>query len=242
VTAARTVATSGGWAHIAAVLSTAPDTGAAQQTVLRMRSALHRAQGDSALVGGQSAIALDTANAESAEEKLLIPLILGVVLIMLILLLRALVAPVILLLSVVLSYGAALGTAALLYRALGHPQIDRGLILFGFIFLVALGVDYTIFLMTRVREEVQRRGHRDGILSGLTVTGGVITSAGLVLAATFSVLAVLPVVGVLLDTFLVRTLLIPALSLDAGPRIWRPSHPETGSSSTAPHSQSVPRS
>jgi putative drug exporter of the RND superfamily len=155
--------------------------------------------------------------------KLLIPLILGVVLIMLMLLLRALVAPVILLLSVVLSYGAALGTAALLYRALGHSQIDRGLILFGFIFLVALGVDYTIFLMTRAREEVQRRGHRDGVLSGLTVTGGVITSAGLVLAATFSVLAVLPVVdslkeglliafGVLLDTFLVRTMLVPALT------------------------------
>ena len=253
VTAAQTAATSGGWTYITAVLSAAPDTGAAQQTVLRMRGALHRAGDGSALVGGQSAVDLDTGNAESAEEMLLIPLILGVVLLMLIVLLRALVAPVLLLLSVVLSYGGALGTAALLYRALGHPRIDRGLILFGFIFLVALGVDYTIFLMTRAREEVRRRGHRDGILSGLTVTGGVITSAGLVLAATFSVLAVLPVVdslqqglliavGVLLDTFLVRTLLIPALSLDVGPRIWRPSHPETGSSSTAPHSQSVQRS
>ena len=149
---------------------------------------------------------------------------------MLILLLRAVVAPIVLLLSVVLSYSAAVGTAALLFHALGHPHIDRGLLLMGFLFLVALGVDYTIFLMTRAREEAERRGHRDGVLTGLAVTGGVITSAGVVLAATFSVLAVLPVVsalqqgtlvavGVILDTFIVRSLLVPAVSLDIGQRM-----------------------
>jgi len=142
-----------------------------------------------------------------------------------------------LLVSVVLTYGAAVGAASLIFHALGHPQIDRSLFLIGFLFLVALGVDYSIFLMTRAREEVQRLGHRDGILVSLTLTGGVITSAGLVLAATFCVLAAIPTVGslqqglliavgVLLDTFLARSLLVPALALDIGPRIWRPGHPE----------------
>ncbi|MCT2588443.1 MMPL family transporter [Streptomyces sp. N2-109] len=235
-------AVAGGWAHISVVLDAAPDTGAARETVERMRTALGDAEGEaaSALVGGQTAVKLDTSDAQTKEEILLIPLILGVVLLMLIVLLRALVAPILLLLSVVLSYGAAVGTAALLFHALGYPRIDRGLLLFGFLFLVALGVDYTIFLMTRAREEVARRGHREGILTGLTVTGGVITSAGLVLAATFCVLAVIPTVaslqqgllvavGVLLDTFLVRSLLIPALALEVGPRIWRPGHPEAPS-------------
>jgi RND superfamily putative drug exporter len=239
VTSAHPVGTSGGWAHITAVLRAQPDTTAAQQTIQRIRSALGQTPGGAAaaLVGGQSAVALDTANARASEEKLLIPVILAVVLVVLIMLLRAVIAPVLLLLSVVLSYAAAVGAAALLFRALGHPRIDRGLLLFGFLFLVALGVDYTIFLMTRVREEVHRHGHRQGVLTGLTVTGGVITSAGLVLTATFSVLAVLPVVqslqeglliavGVLLDTFLVRSLLIPALAIDVGARIWRPGHPE----------------
>jgi putative drug exporter of the RND superfamily len=230
----RTVGSSGGWTHAVAVLNAQPDTHAAQDAVQRLRDRLHSLPGSGALVGGQSAVALDTARAQSSEEKLLIPLILAVVLIMLILLLRAIVAPVVLLLSVVLSYAAAVGTAALLFHALGHPHIDRSLLLMGFLFLVALGVDYTIFLMTRAREEVERRGHRDGVLTGLAVTGGVITSAGLVLAATFSVLAVLPVVsslqqgalvavGVILDTFIVRSLLVPAVSLDIGLRMWWPS-------------------
>lgn len=238
VSDATEAASHGGWTHITAVLDAAPDTGAARDTVERMRTALDDApEANGALVGGQTAVKLDTSDAQTEEEILLIPLILGVVLLMLILLLRAVVAPLLLLASVVLSYGAAVGTAALLFNALGYPRIDRGLLLFGFLFLVALGVDYTIFLMTRAREEVQRRGHREGILTGLTVTGGVITSAGVVLAATFCVLAVIPTVaslhqgllvavGVLLDTFLVRTFLIPALSLDIGPAIWRPGHPE----------------
>jgi RND superfamily putative drug exporter len=239
ITSASLTGSAGGWAHITAVFGAAPDTGAARQTVTSLRTALAAAPGQasSALVGGQSAVALDTSNAEAAEERLLIPVILAVVLVMLMLLLRALVAPVVLLLSVVLTYGAAVGAASLIFHALGHPQIDRSLFLFGFLFLVALGVDYTIFLMTRAREEVQRHGHRDGILASLALTGGVITSAGLVLAATFCVLAAIPTVGslqeglliavgVLLDTLLVRSLLVPALALDIGPRIWRPGHPE----------------
>ncbi|WHM36106.1 MMPL family transporter [Streptomyces sp. BPTC-684] len=239
VTSATTVESRNGWTHIESVLKNAPDTQAARQTVDRMRTALDRSSGEAkdAKVGGQTAIALDTSDAQGKEEKVLIPLILAVVLIMLIILLRALVAPLMLLLSVVLSYTAAVGTAALLFHAVGYPRIDRGLLLFGFLFLVALGVDYTIFLMTRAREEVGKRGHRDGILTSLTVTGGVITSAGLVLAATFSVLAAIPTVaslqqgllvavGILLDTFIVRSLLIPALALELGPKFWRPGHPE----------------
>jgi putative drug exporter of the RND superfamily len=239
VTSASAVASSGGWTHITAVLTAAPDTAAARQTVASIRTALAAAPGQarSALVGGPSAVTLDTYSAEAAEEHRLFPIILGVVLIMLILLLRALVAPVLLVLAAVLSFAAAVGTASLLFRALGHPQVDGGLLLFGFVFIVALGVDYTIFLMTRAREEVQRRGHRDGVLASLTATGGVITSAGLILAATFCALTVIPTVGslqqgllvavgVLLDTLLVRSLLVPALALDVGPRVWRPGHPE----------------
>ncbi|MFW6694473.1 MMPL family transporter [Streptomyces sp. MAR4 CNX-425] len=239
VQSASTAASEEGWTHLTAVLSDAPDTAAARETVADIRTALEAGPGESAsaVVGGQSAVALDTSDAQSEEEKLLIPLILGVVLVMLILLLRARVAPLVLLASVVLSYASAVGAASLLFHAVDHPRIDRGLLLFGFLFLVALGVDYTIFLMTRIREEVQRYGHRRGTLTGLTVTGGVITSAGLVLAATFCVLAAIPTVqslqqgllvaiGVLLDTFLVRTLLIPALSLEIGPGIWRPGRPE----------------
>ncbi|MFI1379278.1 MMPL family transporter [Embleya sp. NPDC020886] len=229
----------GGWTHLDVVLADAPDTRAARHTVQLMRSTLDHAPGaaSDAVVGGQSAVALDTSDAQGSEEKLLIPLVLGIVLIMLVVLLRALVAPIVLLLSVVLSYAAAVGAAVLVFRALGHPRIDRGLLLFGFLFLVALGIDYTVFLMTRAREEVRRRGHREGMLTALTVTGGVITSAGIVLAATFAVLTVIPTVtslqqgllvsiGVLLDTFLVRSLLVPALALDIGPRIWRPGRPE----------------
>jgi RND superfamily putative drug exporter len=148
-------------------------------------------------------------------------------------LLRALVAPLVLLASVVLTYAAALGAAGLVLQAIDHPRIYFGLPLSTFLFLVALGVDYTIFLMTRAREEAGTLGHRPGVLHALTVTGGVITSAGLVLAATFSALGVLPLVptlqtavvvavGVLLDTLVVRSLLVPALAVDLGPRVWWP--------------------
>ncbi|MFI1683022.1 MMPL family transporter [Streptomyces sp. NPDC020607] len=239
VESAATQRTAGGWTHLTAVFADAPDTAGAKDTVERMRTALDRTQGESAeaVVGGQTAIVLDTSDAQKDEEMLLIPLILAVVLLMLILVLRAVVAPLVLLASVVVSFAAAVGAASLLFHAIDYPRIDRGLLLIGFLFLVALGVDYTIFLMARVREEVKIRGHREGTLTGLTVTGGVITSAGVVLAATFCVLAAIPTVaslqqglliaiGILLDTFLVRSLLIPALSLSIGPRIWRPGHPE----------------
>ena len=151
------------------------------------------------------------------------------------LLLRVVVAPVLLVLSVVLSFGAALGVSSLVFNGVfGFPGADPSVPLFGFVFLVALGIDYNIFLMTRVREESLARGTREGILHGLIATGGVITSAGLVLAATFAALGVLPILflaqisfivafGVLIDTFLVRSLLVPALSFDIGRRIWWPS-------------------
>lgn len=235
VSSVSTQVAKGGWTHLTAVLRDSPDSAAAKDTIRDIRKALDGASGPAAdaVVGGQSAVALDVSEAQASEEKLLIPLILAVVLVMLLILLRATVASALLLGSVVLSFGAAVGAASLLFHALDYPKIDRGLVLFGFIFLVALGIDYTIFLMTRAREEVALRGHREGILTAVTVTGGVITSAGVVLAATFLVLAAIPTVsalqqgllvavGILLDTFLVRSLLVPALALDLGPRIWRP--------------------
>ena len=151
------------------------------------------------------------------------------------LLLRAMVAPLLLIGTVILSFGAALGVSAVVYDVVfGYEQSDPSLPLYAFVFLVALGIDYNIFLMARVREETLHHGTRTGMLRGLAVTGAVITSAGIVLAGTFSVLAVLPLVfllqigfviafGVLLDTFIVRSVLVPALVLDVGPRIWWPS-------------------
>jgi RND superfamily putative drug exporter len=222
---------SGEWAHLAVVLADPPGSAAARQTVLRLRTALRAIPGT--LVGGATATSIDTDNAAAHDEDLVIPLVLAVVFVVLVLLLRALVAPLLLLASAVLSFLAALGLSALLYHALGYPRIEQDLPLTGFLFLVALGVDYTIFLMTRAREEVATVGQSQGIVRALAVTGGVITSAGTVLAATFSVGSVLPevgflqlsllvAVGVLLDTFVVRTLLVPALALDIGPRFWWP--------------------
>jgi putative drug exporter of the RND superfamily len=161
--------------------------------------------------------------------------VLLVILIVLGLVLRALLAPILLILTVVLSFTAALGVSALVFNHVFHfAGADPGFPLFAFVFLVALGIDYNIFLMTRVREETLRHGTRQGVLRGLSVTGGVITSAGLVLAATFAVLGVLPAVflaevgfavafGVLLDTIVVRSILVPALAYDIGKKIWWPS-------------------
>lgn len=224
----------GKWVQIQAILADDPSSAAAKHTIDVVRDAVHKVPGGDALVGGQTAILVDTENAADHDNKVVLPLILGVVFVILVLLLRALVAPLLLVASVVLSFAASMGIASLIYRAIGHPRIDLGLPLLAFLFLVALGVDYTIFLMTRAREETAKLGHREGITHALAVTGGVITSAGLVLAATFAVLAVLPLVtmlqlglvvalGVLLDTLVVRTLLVPALSLDVGRRIWWPS-------------------
>ena len=170
-----------------------------------------------------------------ADQRLIIPLVLLAILVILMLLLRAIVAPLVLIASVVLSFAAALGVSTLVFEyVFGFPGADPSVPLFGFVFLVALGVDYNIFLMTRVREESIAHGTREGILRGLRLTGGVITSAGIVLAGTFSVLAVLPLValtqigitvafGVLLDTFVVRSILVPALTFDLSDRIWWPS-------------------
>jgi putative drug exporter of the RND superfamily len=223
----------GRWARIGAVLSAPPESDAAMSTVDRLREAVHAVPGGQALVGGETAVVVDTAAVAGRDDRLVMPLILGVVLLVLVLLLRALIAPLVLLAGVVLSYLAALGAAGLILSAIGYPDLWVAIPLQTFLFLVALGVDYTIFLMTRAREEVERAGHRPGILTALTVTGGVITSAGVVLAATFAALTVLPlvpsvqtavivVVGVLIDTILVRTLLVPALALHIGPRIWWP--------------------
>jgi putative drug exporter of the RND superfamily len=223
----------GRWARVEAVLAAAPESRAAQDTVDRLRAVTHAVPGSQALVGGETAAVLDTERTAARDNRVVMPLILAVVLLVLVALLRALIAPLLLLASVVLSFAAALGAAGLVFEAIGYPRIFYGLPLSAFLFLVALGVDYTIFLMTRAREEAGRLGHRSGVLHALTVTGGVITSAGLVLAATFASLSVLPLVpsvqigiivavGVLLDTLVVRSLLIPALAIDIGPRIWWP--------------------
>ena len=211
------------------------DTAAAEATLQRLRTAVHAVPGAHALVGGSTAVNLDTRDASRHDRNLIIPIVLAVILVVLGLLLRALVAPLLLILTVVLSFGAALGVSALAFNHLfGFAGADPGFPLFAFVFLVALGIDYNIFLMTRVREETLAHGTRDGVRRGLAVTGGVITSAGIVLAATFAVLGVLPLVflaeigftvafGVLLDTFLVRSVLVPALATDIGRRIWWPS-------------------
>ncbi len=223
--------TDGRLVRLPAVLTDPSDSAAARDTVDRLRSALP----DGALVGGPSATDRDMRAAWSHDDRVVMPLILGVVLLVLTGLLRSLVAPLLLVATVVLSYAAALGASTLLFsHVFGFAGLDSMVPLLGFLFLVALGVDYNIFLMTRVREEAGRIGHRAGVLRGLAVTGGVITSAGVVLAATFVALGVLPLVamaeigvlvalGVLLDTLLVRSLLVPALAMLTGRRIWWPS-------------------
>jgi RND superfamily putative drug exporter len=221
-------------ATLSVVLEDAPDSDAAKDTVDTLRSAVDEVEGADALVGGTTAQTLDTQRAADRDLRTVIPVVLLVVLLVLVWLLRAIVAPVLLLATVVLSYFAALGASNLLFEhVLGFAGVDWSLPLMGFVFLVALGIDYNIFLMHRVREESERLGLARGVLEGLTTTGGVITSAGVVLAATFAVFAGLPLVtmaqmgtlvgiGVLLDTFLVRTVLEPALALDLGRWFWWP--------------------
>lgn len=215
-------------------LTDAADSDAATDTVNALRTDLSDAA-PGALVGGVTATAIDTNNASIHDRNLIIPIVLVVILIILMLLLRSILAPILLVLTTVLSFGTALGVSALVFNGIfGFPGADPAVPLYSFVFLVALGIDYNIFLMTRVREESLTRGTRDGILRGLAITGGVITSAGLVLAATFAALAIIPILflvqiafivafGVLLDTFVVRSLLVPALTYDIGPAIWWPS-------------------
>lgn len=217
-----------------ATLTVAADSDAAQATVRQLRSDLGELI-PGALVGGVTATAVDTNDASIRDRNVIIPVVLAVIVIILMLLLRSVLAPVLLVATTVLSFGTALGVAAIVFNNLFQwPGADPAVPLYSFVFLVALGIDYNIFLMTRVREEALVHGTRTGIIRGLAITGGVITSAGLVLAATFAALGVIPVLflaqiafivsfGVLLDTFVVRTLLVPALSYDIGRKIWWPS-------------------
>ncbi|WP_232620694.1 MMPL family transporter [Rothia kristinae] len=215
-------------------LSDAPDSAAAEDTVQRMRDRITAAD-PHALVGGTTAQELDTLEAASADRALIIPIILAVITVILMLLLRSILAPLLLVATTVVSYFAALGVGALVFHhLLGFSNADPTVPLYAFVFLVALGIDYNIFLMTRVREESLSAGTREGVLRGLRLTGGVITAAGVVLAATFAALAVIPLMflaqlaflvafGVLLDTTLVRALLVPALVRDIGDAVWWPS-------------------
>jgi RND superfamily putative drug exporter len=225
----------GGLAYLEGTMTDAADTQAAKDTVDRVRASVHAVRGADALAGGGAAILLDTQRASDRDNKVIIPVVLAVVLLILALLLRALIAPLLLVATVVLSFGAALGISALVFDlVLGFGGADVSLPLFVFVFLVALGIDYNIFLMTRVHEESKTHGTRRGALIGVAATGGVITSAGLVLAGTFAVLATMPVVafaeigiavalGVLLDTIVVRSVLVTALNLDIGRHMWWPS-------------------
>jgi RND superfamily putative drug exporter len=224
----------GGYAYFEATSTAPPDSKAAADIVQRIRETVHALPGADAKVGGGTAIRVDTQEAVVHDQKLIIPLVLLVVLVILALLLRAVVAPLILTATVVLSFGAALGVSALMFEhVFGFAHMDSSIPLFVFVFLVALGIDYNIFLMTRVREEAAVYGPRRGALIGLAATGGVITSAGLVLAGTFAALGSLPMVflaqlgfavafGVLLDTIIVRAVLVTALNLDLGRWMWWP--------------------
>lgn len=222
-------------AKLTVTLTADPFDEAGYRQVEPLRALVKAAGGPGTLVGGTTAEEHDLRTAASRDNKLLIPVVLAVTFVILIALLRALVAPVVLIATVVLSFFATLGIGALLFAyAFGFPGSDPSLPLYAFVFLVALGVDYNIFLAARIREEAAAHGTHEGTLRGLAATGAVITSAGIVLAGTFSVLAVLPLValtqigvivalGVLLDTLVVRSVLVPSLFLELGDRVWLPS-------------------
>jgi RND superfamily putative drug exporter len=234
VAQARIVEQTPSVARIDATLTAAPGTPESYDAIRTLRSAVPA----DALVGGSVAIALDDRNASRRDLTVIVPVILLVVLLVLGVLLRAVTAALLLIGTVIASFAAALGAGSLLFRtALGYPGLDNQVPLYAFLFLVALGVDYNIFLVTRAREEAAQHGTRDGMVRAVAATGAVITSAGVLLAAVFAVLGVLPVitltqigvivgVGVLLDTLLVRTLLVPALATLLGDRFWWPARPQ----------------
>jgi putative drug exporter of the RND superfamily len=229
------------------VIDAAPASDEAFNTIAGLRNSVHAADAG-ALVGGSDAKALDVRDAAARDRLVVIPAILAVVLVVLYVLLRAVLAPPVLVAATVLSALAALGLGGWAsIHVFGFPALDTSTPLFAFLFLVALGVDYTIFLVTRAREETPDYGTRDGMVRAVSATGGVITSAGVVLAAVFCVLGVLPLIvltqlgiivglGILLDTFVVRTLVIPALFALIGPPIWWPTLSERG---TAPVTNSL---
>jgi putative drug exporter of the RND superfamily len=221
--------------YLEGTLTAAPDSHAALDTVKAVRNNVHAIDGAEAKVGGGSAVNLDVADASTHDRNLIIPLVLALVFVILGLLLRSIVAPLLLIGTVVLSFGATLGVSAVVFNHVFHfAGADNSLPLWVFVFLVALGIDYNIFLMSRVHEEARQLGTRRGALIGLAATGGVITSAGAVLAGTFAALGSLPLVfiteigfavafGVLMDTIVVRSVLVTALTLDVGRWMWWPS-------------------
>ena len=229
--------TDGKIVRIDVVLTGASRSEEAYQSVIDIRNEVKKVSGADAMVGGQDAQALDVKNAYAKDQGLIIPLILALVFLVLVLLLRSLVAPILLLLTVVASFFASLGAGWLVFvNVFQFPGLDLSVFLYSFLFLVALGVDYNIFLVTRAQEESGKLGLREGMIKALSSTGGVITSAGILLAAVFAVLGVLPLIaltqigvivciGVLLDTLLVRTVIVPALAFIAGEKFWWPRKP-----------------
>ncbi len=227
------------------------DSAGATDTLVRLRAALNDLDPD-ILVGGSTAILYDTRETTSRDRAVVIPAILVVIFLVLALLLRSLLAPLLLIVANVLSFGATIGVSALVFtHVFGFPASDPSTLLIAFVFLVALGIDYSIFLMTRVREESLRLGTRPGILKGLQVTGGVITSAGVVLAATFAALSVVPILflaqiafivafGVLLDTLVVRSLLVPAVAYRLGSPTWWPARSPGAEPTDSPVRGSAP--
>ncbi|HET9781702.1 MAG TPA: MMPL family transporter [Candidatus Dormibacteraeota bacterium] len=224
----------GGRVLLQASTNLKPDSMAAESMVTSVRSAVHAVPGAHAMVGGEAATSLDQRLASEHDNRVIIPLVLILILAVLLVLLRGVIASLVLIATVVLSFAATLGASAFIFsHVFGFAGEDASWPLTTFVFLVALGIDYNIFLMTRVKEETRRLGTRPGIVAGLARTGGVITSAGIVLAATFAVFTALPLVvlvevgfaialGVLLDTAIVRTLLVPGLMHDIGDVIWWP--------------------
>lgn len=232
VTSARISNEGDGVAQIDAVLAGGPSSDQARQGIASLRAAV--ADFDGTHVGGTEATAIDTTAAASDDRGVILPVILVLVLLVLMLVLRSIVAPIILVATVVATYVASLGISWVLFtQFFGFERLDDTAPLYAFVFLVALGVDYNIFLVSRAKEEARQHGSRRGMLRGLAATGGVITSAGILLAAVFAVLGVLPLVvlaqvgviicvGVLLDTLVVRTLLVPAIAILLGDRFWWP--------------------
>jgi RND superfamily putative drug exporter len=220
---------------VAVVLDKDPFSDAAIDATPAIREAVKAAGGPGALVGGPTAVEHDLRAAAARDRAVIVPISVLVVTSVLVALLRALVLPLLLMATVLLSYAATLGVSVFVFDVVfGFPGLDPSLPLYVFVFLIGLGTDYNLFLMRRVREEVADRGHHAGVMRGLAATGGVITSAGVILAGTFAVLAVLPLVtltqmgfaigfGLLLDALVVRSVLVPALALDVGPRVWWPS-------------------
>jgi len=235
VVEAKAIAQADGLAEWSVVLQSRPDTAEAFATIDRLHERLSQLPDADAVVGGPTATDLDVQKATERDRDVVMPLVLAVVLVILGLLLRAIVAPLVRVATVVLSFATALGVSSLVFaRGFGFEGVDESVLLDAFIFLVALGTDYNIFLINRTRQEAASTDTRSGLQHALARTGGVITSAGIVLAATFSALALLPLVvlvevgftvafGILLDTFLVRSILVPAIVPDLGKRVWWPS-------------------